>query len=664
MTEYSDNHSQYAAAVPQLSCKQKIYRLPPQKKRWKNVCLLFFGLLTLGNSALVLLHLFDKDTFLPTPTPTPTALPTYNPTALPTYNPTPPPTTSTPLSNILYKTTVTDYPMSLKKRTNRFLMDLGSDASVAKITAIYRETSDADDIDYYELKLKPVGYLTLTVKKGEDYVVPEFNLESTETPSEKALKTTSKVVSKIVKYNAEGDLRLYDVNNALLNDDTETCGCDDSSKLRTKEENAKQWDEVQSDAVQDWEAEEEVTKYGTAVPCDGAQRIFSTTNDPKITYASDELENYVTLSYTNNVLQITSNSPDKLCLVVERLEKAGSFDKLQLTVQDNDETTKLYFAGRTDATGVNKADVDKEDYDYEYPVNPGDRTPMAGCDDCANNPGGCCCKECASPCSNNEEKCNACTPEKAQCYPGVNHSPQTPLYSAAYSSNRRLWGAATKSWSPWYYYWVTGTVPDYRQHSCCGCVSGCGPVAWAQSFNWADRRAQSTSYWSKKIYLSKGYYGFPAVAPTSWPSTFTGQKPLKAFIQKIRSKVGTFCFAGSGATTLWGMDDISSWFKARNGGHGGVSTKYNAFGWKEDRLMKCARYEIKNLKRPVVLGTGWLKHYPSGVGYAFRQRRRKSCGICPWYWQVSRWFYVKQGWGGYQNKWIPAKTFFCGRIRS
>jgi len=543
-------------------------------------------------------------------------------------------------------------------------MDLGSDASVAKITAIYRETSDADDIDYYELKLKPVGYLTLTVKKGEDYVVPEFNLESTETPSEKALKTTSKVVSKIVKYNAEGDLRLYDVNNALLNDDTETCGCDDSSKLRTKEENAKQWDEVQSDAVQDWEAEEEVTKYGTAVPCDGAQRIFSTTNDPKITYASDELENYVTLSYTNNVLQITSNSPDKLCLVVERLEKAGSFDKLQLTVQDNDETTKLYFAGRTDATGVNKADVDKEDYDYEYPVNPGDRTPMAGCDDCANNPGGCCCKECASPCSNNEEKCNACTPEKAQCYPGVNHSPQTPLYSAAYSSNRRLWGAVAKPWSPWYYYWVTGTVPDYRQHSCCGCVSGCGPVAWAQSFNWADRRAQSTSYWSKKIYLSKGYYGFPAVAPTSWPSTFTGQKPLKAFIQKIRSKVGTFCFAGSGATTLWGMDDISSWFKARNGGHGGVSTKYNAFGWKEDRLMKCARYEIKNLKRPVVLGTGWLKHYPSGVGYAFRQRRRKSCGICPWYWQVSRWFYVKQGWGGYQNKWIPAKTFFCGRIRS
>ena len=654
MTEYSDHHPRHAAALPQLSYKPNAASPSSKKNRWKNLCLFIFGLLTLGNTALVLLHLFNKDTFLPTPAPT----------SLPTYHPTPPPTKSTPLSNLLYKTTVTDYPTTLKKRKNRFLMDLGSDSSVAKITAIYRETSDADDIDYYELKLKPAGYLTLTVKSGEDYVIPEFDLESTETPSEKALKTTSKVVSKIVKYNAEGDLHLYDVNNVLLNDNTETCGCDDSSQLRKKEEKAKQWDEVQTDAAQDWEAEEEVTKYGTAVPCDGAQRIFSITNDHKVTYASDEMENYITLSRTNNILQITSNSPDKLCLIVERLEKAGSFDKLQFTVQDGTETTQLYFAGRTDAAGMNRADVDKEDYDYEYQVNPGDRTPRAGCDNCANNPSGCCCKECANPCSNNEDKCNACTPEKAQCYPGAADSLQTPIYSAAHPLNRRLWGAATKPWSAWHYYWVTGTVPDYKQHSCCGCVSGCGPVAWAQSFNWADRRAQTTSYWSKNIYLSKGYFGFPAVGPTNWPSTFLGQKPLKAFIQKIRSKVGTFCFAGSGATTLWGMDNVNSWFKARNGGHGGVSTKYNVFGWKEDRLMRCARYEIKNLKRPVVLGTGWLEHYPSGVGYAFRQRRRKSCGLCPWYWQVSRWFYVKQGWGGYQNKWIPAKTFFCGRIRS
>jgi len=530
-------------------------------------------------------------------------------------------------------------------------MDINSDASVAKITAIYRETSDANDIDYYELKLKPKGYLTLTVKSGADYVVPEFNLDATETPSENTLKLTRQPVFKIVKHNVEGDLHLYDVNNVLLNGDTETCGCDDLSKLREKEDNAKQWDEVQTDAVKEWAAEEEVTKYGTAVSCDGAQRIFTTNPNVKVVFNTKDLENYVSFSHNKNTLQITSNAPDKLCLMVERLEKAGTFRANHFTVQDGAEITQLYFAGRTDAAGVNQADVDKEDYNYEFPVNPGEREPNAGCSACINNSGGCCCKECADPCSNNQERCNACTPEKAKCYPGA-------------TSNRRLWGGATKPWSPWHYYWVTGTVPDYKQHSCCGCISGCGPVAWAQSFNWADQRAQSTSYWSKNIYLSNGYSGFPAVAPTNWPATSAGQKPLKTFIEKIRDKVDTFCLFGSGATTLWDMDDVSGWFKARNGGHGGVSTKYNVFGWKEDRLMKCARYEIKNLKRPVVLGTGWLKHYPSGVGYAFRQRRRKSCGICPWYWQVSRWFYVKQGWGGYQNKWIPAKTFFCGRIRS
>ena len=159
------------------------------------------------------------------------------------------------------------------------------------------------------------------------------------------------------------------------------------------------------------------------------------------------------------------------------------------------------------------------------------------------------------------------------------------------------------------------------------------------------------------------HFGNAAVAPATWPITISGQKPIKNFIEKIRDKVDTFCFFGSGATTLWDMDDVSGWFRAKNGGSGGVYTKYNILGIKESRLMKCARYEIKNLKRPVVLGTGWLKHYPSGVGYAYRKRRRRECWICPWYWQVSRWFYVKQGWGGYLNKWIPAKTFFCGKIR-
>ena len=205
---------------------------------------------------------------------------------------------------------------------------------------------------------------------------------------------------------------------------------------------------------------------------------------------------------------------------------------------------------------------------------------------------------------------------------GINQEDVDSDESDTTTSGRRLWsGSKSKPWQPWHYYWVSGTVPDYKQHSCCGCISGCGPVAWAQSFGWADRKAQSSSSWSKNIFLSNGGSGSAAIAPSGWPSTSAGQKPIKSFIEDIRDKVDTFCFFGSGATTLWDMDDVNGWFKARNGGNGGVSTKYNIFGWKEDRLMKCARYEIKNLKQPVVIGTGWLKHYPSAVGYAYRKSR-------------------------------------------
>lgn len=46
-----------------------------------------------------------------------------------------------------------------------------------------------------------------------------------------------------------------------------------------------------------------------------------------------------------------------------------------------------------------------------------------------------------------------------------------------------------RRWSPWYYYSIPKEwlLPNYNQHSCCGCYSGCGPVAWAQIFAYYDR---------------------------------------------------------------------------------------------------------------------------------------------------------------------------------
>ena len=46
-----------------------------------------------------------------------------------------------------------------------------------------------------------------------------------------------------------------------------------------------------------------------------------------------------------------------------------------------------------------------------------------------------------------------------------------------------------RRWSSWIYSSVPQEwrFPDYNQHTCCGCWSGCGPVAWAQIFGYYDR---------------------------------------------------------------------------------------------------------------------------------------------------------------------------------
>lgn len=47
----------------------------------------------------------------------------------------------------------------------------------------------------------------------------------------------------------------------------------------------------------------------------------------------------------------------------------------------------------------------------------------------------------------------------------------------------------TKRWSSWSYWSIYSPhlFPNYNQHRCCGCYSGCGPVAWAQIFAYYDR---------------------------------------------------------------------------------------------------------------------------------------------------------------------------------
>ena len=213
----------------------------------------------------------------------------------------------------------------------------------------------------------------------------------------------------------------------------------------------------------------------------------------------------------------------------------------------------------------------------------------------------------------------------------------------------------------WTYYWATGghsAQPLYNQYSFGGCQIGCGPVAWAILFGWADRQAANgNAYWSPRwgIYRTNGGTGADDVAPLSMT------QGIRNVIQEIRGQVGTFCIGNSGATFPWDMGGAQNYLSGRTGTD--VSVHYNSVGWHEDSLRNNARNSIRDRNTPAIIGTGWLSHYPVAYGYAWQRRTVRKCFIFCWNETVyDRWFYVNQGWGGSGNGWVSASTWFSGEI--
>lgn len=58
-----------------------------------------------------------------------------------------------------------------------------------------------------------------------------------------------------------------------------------------------------------------------------------------------------------------------------------------------------------------------------------------------------------------------------------------------------------RGWSKWQHWSVRheSLFPDYDQHKCCGCVTGCGPVAWAMILGFYDRLAHKVPSSGKRI---------------------------------------------------------------------------------------------------------------------------------------------------------------------
>ncbi|TAN61726.1 hypothetical protein EPN18_06095 [bacterium] len=214
----------------------------------------------------------------------------------------------------------------------------------------------------------------------------------------------------------------------------------------------------------------------------------------------------------------------------------------------------------------------------------------------------------------------------------------------------------------WTYYWASGghaAQPLYNQFQYNGCYVGCGPVAWAMLFCWADwQAANGNAYWAPRwgLYRENGGRGNNVVAP------LTQDTGVSNIIKEINGQVGTFCITGSGATLPSSMGGASAYLSGRTGTS--LGTHYNVLGISEDRLREYARNSIRDRATPAVIGTGWLTHYPMAYGYAWQQRTVRHEFLF-WSWEETvydRWFYVNQGWGGSGNGWVSADTWFAGEI--
>ncbi len=226
---------------------------------------------------------------------------------------------------------------------------------------------------------------------------------------------------------------------------------------------------------------------------------------------------------------------------------------------------------------------------------------------------------------------------------------------------------------PWTYHHA-GTDEDqcwYRQipkgesPNTSGCTSGCGATGLAMLFCWIDNQAEpgeNNDYWVGRWGLYRNeIHGFNLKAPKTW-----GDSRVKDMVWDIRNEIDTFCWdEDSAPTPPWDMGGVKDYVRGRSGIDFG--NWYNSVGYPEDRLMEKARDRIVTADpekaTPVLIGTGWLSHYP--LAYGFRSRPRTYCVVPGWGWtcwkEYDRQFLVNQGWEQGHGEWVSAEIWYAGR---
>ncbi len=223
-------------------------------------------------------------------------------------------------------------------------------------------------------------------------------------------------------------------------------------------------------------------------------------------------------------------------------------------------------------------------------------------------------------------------------------------------------------WSRWTYHSAGGNSDQrtYWQetHPTKGCPTGCGPVAWAMLFGWADfKAAQDHPRWKNRrgIYRENGGRTGGAVAPKVM------DQGIRNVILELNQAMDTYCFVGGGLTEPWDMIGASGYLEGRTAAS--LRTEYSGVLIPTDGLRTRAQDSIRRNDTPAVVGIGLAPaHYP--LAYKYRYRTRLMVGIGPV--DITEYQYqfkVNQGFGRISptsnepiTEWIPADTWFVGEI--
>ncbi len=193
-------------------------------------------------------------------------------------------------------------------------------------------------------------------------------------------------------------------------------------------------------------------------------------------------------------------------------------------------------------------------------------------------------------------------------------------------------------WDAWKKVRKYGQIPAHHGPSTSQCSSGCGATAWAMLFGFHDyEAAKSIGPWAPfgGLYRKDGGYGPDVVAPhTMWPSSWASIASTNRLESDMDAGVANIVWEISQKMNDWGLAGCS------NGGQKwtapaimGRAHKYLLGRAKVrlysdyDGLAKMTEEgrnkagDVLRAKQPVVIGIGYLEHYPLAFGYDYTRYR-------------------------------------------